>query len=720
MALNPVNLIDKYISTSYDKVKIVADNLTEIIRVADLVNHQASTTVPTTRSDGTALVAGDTYFDESSNVTYTWNTVTGTWVNSVSVNIVKETITITAGIRSTGVVNLTSPYTLGVNQIDVYIQGLYIDPAVYTETDQTTITFAVDTLVISQEIDIVIASNTTAAVIPATAVTYETPRGFATNLHTVLDDSRVQTFATLLLATNAIAGISIGDTIFCEEREAGDNTPITLDAVDETTVSENGIEIIAGDVVVSLALRLGNPINCAELGLSSSNIGSDNTNVLNRAFILGNTLNRSVYAPGNATAYTVAPAINLQEGSNFFGDGFSTTFFVESTAIADNIFKAETKSNVRIADITINGNKAGQTLTQYNIYFGAMTDSVIEGVRSFNSKGDGIHTYDCDRVKVLNNFSYLNDFHGIEAEQCRDCTYMGNHSYTNLRHGFYCFEGEVAASGSHRVLINNNQFTDNSQYGIGVQGALSDQIMVNDNFISGNLQYGCTFFDLGTTQTDTVSRAASQFKNNHIVANGFHGFYVFATEWIQITGNIFDNNSRTLNNGYIELFLDGNALTGYTANCDISHNTFISTHATIKAQYAIKENDINTGPNQYQHNNFIGTPTVSILGIVHASSIVGDQHGTGTKLRDSGVFTGTGNGILASFVMPHGLDAEPNNVIVTPASEDAVYTTTGTVKHTWYITVDGTNITVVYPGTVPKAGTNNVVFRWFAEATETI
>ncbi len=148
---NPLNtgqVVDDYINTSYDVVKYVHDNLDALLALYRLTgSHQAATADPTTRPDGEALEDGDTYFNTDLNVTYTWNESSGQWVAMSDTAISVENITIDATMASTGTITLTDSYTLGIDGISVFIEGLYqISGVNYTETDTHTIDFGAGNL----------------------------------------------------------------------------------------------------------------------------------------------------------------------------------------------------------------------------------------------------------------------------------------------------------------------------------------------------------------------------------------------------------------------------------------------------------------------------------------------------------------------------------------------------------------------------------------------
>jgi parallel beta-helix repeat protein len=624
-------------------------------------------------------------------------------------------------MRSTGIVNLTNPYVLGMNNINVFIQGIYIDHAVYTETNSTRITFPVDTLVISEEIDIVIGSTTPVAVTPSTGVNHITPRGTSVDLHSILDSDRIHTYSTLLEAVGDITAISIGDVVICKQRIAGEENTIILDAVDATTVTENEIDIITGDGIVSLVLRISKPINCRDLGLSSLETAVTNTAVLNRAIVLATTLATAVYVPGSTTQYIVKTGINLANETILYGDGKHTSFKLEdSSADTDNIFKAENKNNFQLKNFEIDGNQVNQSNIQYNIGITGCTDFIVEEICSINSKGNGIYVYDSIRGKITNNISTANLFHGIEIAQCSQSNITGNNCFSNAQHGIHCFDGDIASTGSERVIIDNNQLTNNLQSGLVLQGPLSNSISVQGNNIKDNDEYGVALLEVGNTVVNSSIKSLTQLRNNLISRNGFHGVYLFSCKWSQITGNIFDNNSQAAHATYSELFLDGALADGYSEMNSVFHNHFISTDTLLKSAFAIREASQDNGPNYYFNNSFLGEPVTITIGHLHPDTIVSDPIGAFVPFKKSGTYTDSGTGAQSSFTFPHGLAFQPSKVTVIPSSEDAVYTDSGAVKHVWYVTADVLNITVTYPGTVPELGTNNLSWYWSAEVIQTI
>ena len=174
---NPANsgqIVDDYINTAYDTVKVVADNIAALVKLAGLTgSHQASDTEPTTRPDGSDLESGDTYFNTATSVTYTWNDTSDSWVAMTDTAVVSEVVTVDATMASTGTITLTNSYAVGDTGINVFLQGVFQTSGVdYTETDSHTLDFGSDILLEGELISVVIGTVLTVSSLGA--LTHET------------------------------------------------------------------------------------------------------------------------------------------------------------------------------------------------------------------------------------------------------------------------------------------------------------------------------------------------------------------------------------------------------------------------------------------------------------------------------------------------------------------------------------------------------------------
>lgn len=79
---------------------------------------------------------------------------------------------------------------------------------------------------------------------------------------------------------------------------------------------------------------------------------------------------------------------------------------------------------------------------------------------------------------------------------------------------------------------------------------------------------------------------------------------------------------------------------------------------------------------------------------------------TGNLDLNLSTITFSGDGVTASFIIPHNLPGTPPIYIVQPSSQDALGIA--------YITADDTNLTVVY-SIAPPGGTNNITLKWLAK-----
>ncbi len=428
-------------------------------------------------------------------------------------------------------------------------------------------------------------------------------------------------------------------------------------------------------------------------GLSASATGSVNRAAIQSAIdsTLVSAESTTVKIPPGT--FTTDVPINMRSNVTLAGSGYSSVLKIpDNFNTQDNYVKLESISNAIVTNFRVDGNRANQTQTNYGIYLGAATDCVVRGCWVGGCTGDGIHVYNSDRALVTNNRTTDNFFHGMEIEQTRDSIVSENHSYANLLHGIFVFEGEVGATGCKRVEIYGNTLNNNTQYGIAVQGPLTEHISVLNNIIYSNTQYGCTFFDTGDHNS---------FSGNTVFENGFFGMYIYRNSNSIVANNLFKDNSQAANGAYAEILIQGNAGKRSTDNL-ITNNVFRIT-ATNKASHSIKEASTADGPN-YIMNNIVadGSSGVS-LAVLHADSIVRNNVGFVSENWAKNTFNG--DGVATAFVIAHGLAATPVSAIVTAGSADA--------DGDLYITYDNTNITATF-GTAPISGTNNVVLNWIA------
>lgn len=411
----------------------------------------------------------------------------------------------------------------------------------------------------------------------------------------------------------------------------------------------------------------------------------------------------TVYLPAARYTKGTANKIDMRSNVRLVGDGFASEIFVpDGATFIDNVLKFEAITKSSAEHIRINGNRANSGGgTRYGFYLGGCDQCALLHVFAHANHGDGLHFYDCDNCIVHGCISYDNRFHGLELEQCRDTVALSNQLYQNDNNGLYVFEGEVGASGSHGIAIVGNSIYDNTDYGMSIQGPLSDEIVVSANSVRSNGEYGIAVFD----------RIKGVVVSSNVVAlNGFTGIYLWRIQGCSVVGNRLRNNSQASNGAYQEIHLDGDA-TQYSAYNTVIGNS-IEMSATAKSAYGIKENSVSDGPNIIMGNVCPLPGSSGTIAPLHETgaqnSFLLTRFNLGRASDARGVATFNGTGAQTAFVIAHGLAPdEPRNVQVSAGSPNA--------SGARSIAVDSTNITVTFLA-APTAGTGNVVLRWMAES----
>jgi len=259
---NPANsgqIVDDYINTAYDTVKVVADNLTEVVRVADLsTTFQASSTPPTTRADGNPLESGDRYFNESNTSIYTWDATGLVWIVEGSTNTTYESVTIDATMASTGTISLTNPYVVAGDNKIITVQGVIQYPGTdYTETDTATLDFGAGVLVEGDTVFSIVGTSVAISTIDATATTYTPDGGMATTIAAKLNSLR---YATLAAVITDVSNLQSGYVLDLAERVSGSGGGLTGDVIADTggalSIAEGGFRLMYLGSDLTLQLRV--------------------------------------------------------------------------------------------------------------------------------------------------------------------------------------------------------------------------------------------------------------------------------------------------------------------------------------------------------------------------------------------------------------------------------------------------------------------------------
>jgi hypothetical protein len=191
---------------------------------------------------------------------------------------------------------------------------------------------------------------------------------------------------------------------------------------------------------------------------------------------------------------TSAKIVEIKGNVIAFDKHVKSSYFEDRNALMSNTFsiiEGIGVSNIRIADLVIEGNKAKNEYINGcaagGVYFFQSSNCQVENVRVNEFNGDSFSWQTTENISVK----------GCEASNGSG---LGFHPGT----------------GSYYTVIENCTSRDNGGDGIYLCWRVQKGIFKN-NVIYGNKQYGIS---IGHRDTDNL------FENNHVYENGQHGVYL--------------------------------------------------------------------------------------------------------------------------------------------------------------------------------------------------
>lgn len=390
---------------------------------------------------------------------------------------------------------------------------------------------------------------------------------------------------------------------------------------------------------------------------------------LNAAYTAGGG---AVFLPPGTYSIDPNPGLQVKTGVTLEGAGAHSLLKLKAGSThTDNLVKSEGWTNVIMRDFAIDGNRTAQagapgsyTYTQYGIYLGGTTDSLVQNVFVKGTTGVGIHVYNGQGVTLLSCVSTDNNYHGFEIEQDTGCHVTDCRGFNNLLHGILVSPGEVGGTGSKGNQIVSCTFDGNGNYGIATNAAngdmsawLNEGTIFIGNTIRGNAFYGVNFY----------KQDKHIFNNNYVAGNGYFGLYAFESQSNTIENNVFVGNSQASNGSYDEIALEGYASNNAhpSSNNVVSGNTVIIQGAN-KARYAINEMSSGDGPNVLYGNVIPISGTAGFLHVQSTGTVQFVDNQTDQSINGSKIFN-TGFGVAANSVTPAeamgGVDAPFGNAV---------------------------------------------------------
>lgn len=399
---------------------------------------------------------------------------------------------------------------------------------------------------------------------------------------------------------------------------------------------------------------------------------TDDTAAVQAAIDAANTAGGGiVFIPAGTFILNPGTGLSVKNNVYLLGTGPASIFKVaNSKNTTGNLVRIESRSNVYISNLQLDGNKANQSSgTNYGLYFGSSSNCIAENIITKNFTGVGNHVYNGTGIHTLNCTSTGNTYHGFEAEQCVNSIWQGNRGYANTLHGLFISPGEIGGTGNTGCTFTGNSFDTNSQYGIGagidaggLSGFLSTDNVISGNIIRANSQYGVQLYKVN----------GFVLTGNIIANNGFFGIYIYQGNSHMIVANKLHNNSASANNAYDEILLEGyNDDNTKPAKDNIISNNEILIDGSNKARYAISEATSGDGPNLIMNNRIPAAGATGTINRQNTSTALMTTASNGALVQTTPTTAPTvpNNGAVAFY-----LDESGNNLKV------AVKYSSGTTK----------------------------------------
>lgn len=278
------------------------------------------------------------------------------------------------------------------------------------------------------------------------------------------------------------------------------------------------------------------------------------------------------------TANSALGGVRLGSNTVLRGDGIGLTVIkaldlgnTDLTGLVRTYSGIENE-NVLIKDLTIDGNKSGQTgfANIINFYCGVTPDNRVlrdkniylvnveskdarNGTTGSSNPGRG---YGIDPHEMVDNFVMLNCVvHGCELDGViHDGVYnfknIGTSSYSNGRHGFnYVKE-------SYNGLVLGNQSYDNGANGIIIQQN-SNNIRVIGNMVDNNAEQG-----IRVRRGDVITDTFCIIGQNIIRDSGRSGINITGACYNEVSNNLISGSSKSADDTYFDVNMqadDGDA-----------------------------------------------------------------------------------------------------------------------------------------------------------------
>ncbi len=429
----------------------------------------------------------------------------------------------------------------------------------------------------------------------------------------------------------------------------------TLTVNDELEVQAASAGASGKTTVKALTQMLG--LKATDYGVVADGVTDDTTN-LQTAITAAATAGRVLLLPAGTI---IIDNIAIPSGSRIVGEGVNKTIIKRKNNATTNNFINHTSAFFTALEyLTVDGNKANQTVAAHNISFFGCRENFLNNVVSYGAKAvgggygcgvciqDGENDSSGNLTRIINCKIYQNEGDGVyinkdwlvQIKNCRITTNTGNGiSVINLA---YPPQSQV----QNYITITENYVTSNTASGIRFVGFYTGGV-------AGKPIYGTT----------TPPQLGCVISNNICYSNGQYGI-AFQGAWSTITGNVCSRNGTTTAHGGIlcnswNVTVTGNTMYdnsyygidgGGSSSCVFSNNT-ISYNGVTSGLGSIGLNlgaasGCTASSNIFDNNT--GTQ-ITCFGYDGDGTTLFEWRGTGVKICDNLMYLGTGqNGIYVA------------------------------------------------------------------------
>jgi parallel beta-helix repeat protein len=393
--------------------------------------------------------------------------------------------------------------------------------------------------------------------------------------------------------------------------------------------------------------------------------------------VIQNTLNNGAQILLKSGTYEVS-TLTLSVNTTIEGVGWATVLKLKD-GVNDALLKIDSVENVRIRNMVLDANKAGNPIQSWAIWIKDGNHTEISNCKIMNATRNNITT--APSVNYVNNVLIFNneitgaDGYGIDARIMRGGAIRDNYIHDN--------NGGIELAGTVETTIEGNYITSNKVSGIqSNNGSYSNSII--GNHITRNT-YGMRFVQ------GTYWNERNRIVGNYIAENGKEGILAEKLRRSEILGNTIYYNSRDSHKTYYAI----NLLT------ECFNNRIIGNYLGIGSAGGL--NEAGTSNDNLIIMNEIAEEAV--LRWVGSRTQVFKNHGYPTE--NSGTET-----VANNEWVPHGLATTPT--VVTITVRNATYN--GVPVIVGWVGQNSTHFQVSAYWTNNTAITDDVIsISWFAK-----